>query len=221
MYRRAMLRAYAESVGLDAQAALQAFELTFEAKAPVPVATVASTADTGVDLAAPPPPVTVAAMPRRRLLTVAGGVALAAVAVLVMSGRRRDVPEPPPQTTERILQAGTAAAIDIPVPPQSAVEPPRAQAPAAPATSAAAEQPVDSSGTVALGPLVVQSNPAGARVTVNGIGWGVTPITIRNLPAGPKRVRLTKDGYVSQERTVILDPTGQPTRTRVTLPVRP
>lgn len=50
--------------------------------------------------------------------------------------------------------------------------------------------------------LVVTSEPPGARVTVNGIGWGETPITIRHLPAGPKRIRVTKDGYVAAERVV-------------------
>src|SRR5262245_56987627 len=35
--------------------------------------------------------------------------------------------------------------------------------------------------------LVVSSQPAGARVTVNGIGWGATPVTIRYLSPGLKR----------------------------------
>jgi hypothetical protein len=52
--------------------------------------------------------------------------------------------------------------------------------------------------------LVVTSRPEGARVTVNGIGWGTTPITVRHLPQGPQRVRLTKDQYLSEERVVQL-----------------
>jgi transcriptional regulator with XRE-family HTH domain len=52
--------------------------------------------------------------------------------------------------------------------------------------------------------LVVTSRPEGARVTVNGIGWGLTPITVRHLPQGPQRVRLTKDQYLSEERVVQL-----------------
>jgi hypothetical protein len=50
--------------------------------------------------------------------------------------------------------------------------------------------------------LVITSRPTGARVTVNGIGWGVTPITIRNLPPGPKLIRATKDGYIGRETSV-------------------
>jgi transcriptional regulator with XRE-family HTH domain len=52
--------------------------------------------------------------------------------------------------------------------------------------------------------LVVMSHPEGARVTVNGIAWGMTPITVRHLPQGPQRVRLSKDQYLSEERVVQL-----------------
>lgn len=64
--------------------------------------------------------------------------------------------------------------------------------------------------------LVVSTQPEGARVTVNGIGWGETPVTIRNLAPGPQRIRVVSDGYLSEERTVQL---GRGTR-RVTIPLR-
>jgi PEGA domain len=41
-------------------------------------------------------------------------------------------------------------------------------------------------------------------VTVNGIGWGVTPVTIRYLPEGDKRIRVSKDGYITEEQVVHL-----------------
>ena len=50
--------------------------------------------------------------------------------------------------------------------------------------------------------LVITSQPEGARVTVDGVGWGATPLTIRHLPEGAKRVRLTRDGYAASERVV-------------------
>jgi cytoskeletal protein RodZ len=53
--------------------------------------------------------------------------------------------------------------------------------------------------------LVVTTDPAGARVTVNGIAWGVSPVTIRHLPPGDKRIRVTKEGYDAQERVLRLD----------------
>jgi hypothetical protein len=54
------------------------------------------------------------------------------------------------------------------------------------------------------GQLRVTSTPPGARVTVNGIGWGQTPLTIGHLPLGVKTVRITREGYTSAQRTVDL-----------------
>jgi hypothetical protein len=65
--------------------------------------------------------------------------------------------------------------------------------------------------------LVVTSNPDGARVTVDGIGWGVTPLTISHLPPGDKIVRVTKDGYVAGERRVQLSGTEPSASVRLTL----
>jgi hypothetical protein len=50
----------------------------------------------------------------------------------------------------------------------------------------------------------VTSTPPGARVTINGIGWGQTPLTIGHLPLGVKTVRITREGYTSAQRTVDL-----------------
>jgi hypothetical protein len=50
--------------------------------------------------------------------------------------------------------------------------------------------------------LAVVTQPAGASVTINGVGYGRTPIRIKYLPAGPKRIRVTKDGFESEERDV-------------------
>ena len=67
--------------------------------------------------------------------------------------------------------------------------------------------------------ITVTSAPAGARVTVDGIGWGETPVTIHHLRPGQKVVRVTKAGYESQQRIV-----GGPDRlsaaVRVTLRAR-
>jgi hypothetical protein len=48
--------------------------------------------------------------------------------------------------------------------------------------------------------LLVLSQPLGARVTINGVGYGTTPARIPYLPAGPKRIRVTMDGYDTEER---------------------
>jgi hypothetical protein len=64
--------------------------------------------------------------------------------------------------------------------------------------------------------LVLITDPAGARITVNGIGWGVTPLAIRYLPEGDKRIRVSKDGYVTDERVVRVTE-GRPTRIAIRL----
>ncbi|MGH9175772.1 MAG: PEGA domain-containing protein [Vicinamibacterales bacterium] len=56
------------------------------------------------------------------------------------------------------------------------------------------------------------TEPAGARVTVDGVGRGATPITISDVPFGDKRIRVTKQGYASEERIVRVDGT-RPART--------
>jgi hypothetical protein len=68
--------------------------------------------------------------------------------------------------------------------------------------------------------VTVVSEPPGARVTVNGVGWGSTPVTIRYLALGDKRVRVTKDGFVSQERQVRVDGRRPNATVRVTLAER-
>ncbi len=50
------------------------------------------------------------------------------------------------------------------------------------------------------GELRVTSEPSGALVTVNGVGWGATPVTIRYMPFGKKLIRVTKPGYASAQR---------------------
>jgi hypothetical protein len=97
-------------------------------------------------------------------------------------------------------------------------QPGRAETPAAPNAQGPLEsaEPTARSGAVDGG-LVVESRPAGARVTVNGIGFGDTPLRIPYLPFGTKRVRIIKEGYASVERTVRVDAGTPRPRVRVTL----
>jgi hypothetical protein len=69
-------------------------------------------------------------------------------------------------------------------------------------TTAAPERPAAASSVTEL---VVTTQPTGARVTVNGIGWGVTPLAIRHMPPGEKRIRVSKDGYAAEERVLRVD----------------
>jgi hypothetical protein len=65
--------------------------------------------------------------------------------------------------------------------------------------------------------LEVITEPPGAHVTVDGIGWGVTPVTIRHLPPGSKRVRVTWDGHASTERLTTLAADRQTTSVHIAL----
>jgi PEGA domain len=66
-------------------------------------------------------------------------------------------------------------------------------------------------GAGAASGLVVVTEPTGARVTINGVGWGSTPLTIPYLPPGAKRIRVTLPGFESAERVVTVD-TGSPSQ---------
>ena len=67
------------------------------------------------------------------------------------------------------------------------------------------------------GELVIVSDPPGARVTIDGVGWGTTPLTIRHLPPGIKRIRITRAGYSAEDRRVRLTAKT----TTLTIPLRP
>jgi hypothetical protein len=67
------------------------------------------------------------------------------------------------------------------------------------AAPAAAAEPV---AAPAAPVIVVITEPEGARVTINGLAYGTTPLTIRDFPPGAKRIRVTKDGYDGEERVV-------------------
>jgi hypothetical protein len=71
------------------------------------------------------------------------------------------------------------------------------------------------------GQLVIFTEPEGARITVDGIGWGITPLTIPHLPLGDRLVRLTKDGYASEERVVRIEEGRSPVTITILLKILP
>jgi cytoskeletal protein RodZ len=192
-YRRAEIRAYAEAVHLDPSVALARLERALapeERRVPVPEA--------------PVPPKT--ARHARIESVVAIGVVIAAFVFWLATWQRTNEPA----STEAPASAPTAATgstapassgspapstVAEPVP--AALESAIGDEPAAAPAETEAEQVTDVE-------LIVVTEPEGARVTVDGIGWGVTPITIRHLAMGAKRVRVTKDGYAVEDRIVRL-----------------
>ncbi len=58
--------------------------------------------------------------------------------------------------------------------------------------------------TVPRGRLLVRSTPAGARVIVDGRDQGRTPASIGDLTRGSHRIRIERDGYVAEDRRVVV-----------------
>ena len=71
------------------------------------------------------------------------------------------------------------------------------------------------------GSLRIVSEPAGADVTVNGIRRGHTPVTVRYLAHGQKRVRVSMQGYTSEERLLDLTTARPAQAIRVVLDAAP
>lgn len=130
---------------------------------------------------------------------------------MIAVAEKPPVPPPPPEPTlapllvhpigRPVALAPIIAAIkpDFPALPAFLAPSPRPARPTRPARSnAAAPRQVVTVPTH----FVVTSDPAGANVTINGVGYGPTPVTIPFLPPGAKRIRVTKAGYQSQEQVV-------------------
>jgi hypothetical protein len=72
------------------------------------------------------------------------------------------------------------------------------------------------------GRLLVRSHPAGARVSVDGKDYGVTPATVRELAAGAHRIKITHEGFAPQERRVVISASRPSQTTTIALvPERP
>ena len=192
-YQRAQIRACAQALSLDEQLVLK--ELTRDAAPVVAAASPEAVA-----------PRVTGARVSSVLMTIG---CLVAVAVVAATQFTRD-PDPAPHPAEAVSQPASSYAVDPPIHQGDDSGSVEAREPASRATVGIAEP--DEAPAIAAVPamteLVITSHPEGARVTVDGVGWGVTPLTIRHLPAGPKRIRLTSDGYVAAERVMDVQPGG-------------
>lgn len=189
-YGRAELRTYAQVVGLDQRLALAELESAMASPETIP----SRESSRRQEATSPLPYI---------------AVAVAAIAVIAALFGRASV-EPTldiaPQV-ESLNPAEPAASLPVssPVPATAIVD----SAPASSASTiesgsgpAQAVAPVPAN---AATELVVTTQPEGARVTVNGIGWGTSPARIRYLAPGAKRIRVSKEGYVAVERVFQLD----------------
>jgi cytoskeleton protein RodZ len=229
-YRRAAIRAYARAVRLDLNLVLAEVE-----RAPSPPAR-----EPDVESVRAQKPTLF-----RKQVLVAIGVLLVTVGLgrvlverkpahdtdaQVRSARSRDIVKPAPETVSgaAVSQPALGVPAASPLPPSgtspaAAIETTRLQASAASngdlaltAGEGEASENDAAASAELITELIVSVQPEGARVTVNGIGWGTAPVTIRYLPAGQKRIRVTKDGYTTEERIVRLVE-GHPTMVDIQL----
>jgi len=222
MYRRAEVRAYARAVGLDQNAALTELERALIAAGLTP---------------APPEPHARVARPAVIVAIGIAGVAGALLATWLLwtnesveapAASARPAPAPaalPPATPTLAAapQVRGATGDAVPSVVGTAFKAPTPERASIATSSAAVSEPADTTAATAGRPvsateegLVVTSDPPGARVTLDGVGWGTTPLTIRFLPAGDRTLRVIKDGFVSEERRVHVA-SGRATTVNLTL----
>ena len=218
LYRRAEVRAYADAVGLDRGLALAQLEQVLDRSEER-------------SLPARPDP---AVEPRERNATAYAALALVALVTLWAATRAQW--QSAPQVIDPVSAATPAAApmaaasaaqpvetAPDGIPPDAAAGAPVEPQPPAlpvPAAAMATDAPADVAAPAAVDvALVVTSAPDGARVLVDGIGWGQTPITIRHVPPGDRRLRVVRDGYVSHEQRVRIG--GSRARTAVHVDLKP
>jgi cytoskeletal protein RodZ len=195
LYRRLKIRAYARALHFD-QDALAHLEHLLRSTEPPPAPLVVS--DTATDETTP--------LEKGVLMVLAaiGAVLLMGWAMRGGEDSGPGVPQPKSAKPAQLQQTTPAEEEEATTPEPgtvgdsavATVGSPEPQ-PAPASTSAETEPRVVQSQTTEL---LITSDPPGARVTVDGIGWGSTPVTIRHVSPGIRHIRVTKDGYQSEER---------------------
>ena len=194
LYRRAIVRQYAETIGLNVEQTIRDLErvstdVDVDAES---LEAFARRGDAGSS------PFTTAWWSSAAALVVLGAAAALATA-WYRAGTA--APAAPPVTANAPTPEAEAPAIAL----VAATEAVRANAGDIELATEPAVSPTPTeTGSVAddatEGELRITSEPAGALVTVNGVGWGPTPVTIRYMPFGRKVIRAAKPGYVSAQR---------------------
>jgi len=220
-YRRAIVRQYAKAVGLDEQEALRDLasvgrEDDSDTQSLEPVA------ERRMDAGS-------SSFPPTMRSSAAALVFLGAVAVVATAWYRAGTTTPaadaPVTTASALAPEADAPAIALVAETKgvraNAGDIELATAPAVSQTPTQTQTETET-GNVAAddateGELRVTSEPSGALVTVNGIAWGQTPVTIRYLPFGKKLIRATKPGYVSGQRVFDFGPDQRVRSVRVQL----
>jgi len=187
-YQRAELRTYAQAVGLDQRLALEKLQSELApAESHEPSRRARSTPTSTSPL--PYIAVAVAGIAVVAVLFVRADVeptsGLSTTTETSIASSPDSQPAASSQEPTPVSDAAQPAVVALAAPAQTAVEPTLAPAPVAVVTQ-----------------LVISTEPEGARITVNGIGWGSSPATIPYLEPGQKRIRVSKEGYAAVERVL-------------------
>jgi cytoskeletal protein RodZ len=185
VYRHGHLRTYAEALGLDPKKVLKQFDEEFGD--PYPAAFHGRPRTSFRDL---PPMVRSGFLPASLVMLIGG-----AMAVVDVSNNNVTATQPPPQIQHRSQEAIQTVQT---VPDSVAVVPPG--------------EDVEPIAADIEGELRIVSKPEGARVTVNGIARGQTPLRVRYLPIGTYTIRVIQPGYKIAQTVIALRP-DEPNRT--------
>jgi cytoskeleton protein RodZ len=209
MYRRAEVRAYAQAVGLDQNVALAELENAL---------LVSGTEDPEPEALQTPDSIERRHQITATLSTVAaGGILLILWQLWTKPPAERATPQPAPAAASPEVRPDTPASAPASAPTAATpTEPSLPLSPPVPAPTLPVSATAATSAADAANSLSITSDPAGARVTVDGIGRGTTPVTIRFLTPGERTLRVIKDGYASEERSVRITD-GRPTSVHVPL----
>lgn len=197
-YRRGEVRAFAEAVGLDKTVALKQLDEALPEPDP--------------DL---PPAIPVEPIEPRSSWGSAASLLIAVVGLIALLFWNRGAT--PARSSASSTEASPEASSAQPAPQAS----PAATAPPVPLAGVPSTEPVGPILSPVHPVLVVSSDPPGARVVVDDIGRGTTPATIEFLSFGEHRVRIVRDGYLSDERRIALTAKRPTTTVQVDLkPIR-
>jgi hypothetical protein len=83
-------------------------------------------------------------------------------------------------------------------PDAQSTDTPAPRAPSGPGATGAPSAPAK------IGRLLVRSTPSGASVEVDGEARGVTPLALRDLDLGAREILVSRRGYESEERRIVL-----------------
>lgn len=151
--------------------------------------------DLGASLQPHAPPTPAAESPNRPWPIVAIFMVFAVLAALSVGFFLR-APRPTPVPEKKGVEE---TIVEL---PSSAPPVPNASASATPAPIATADKPEPK--VSQPGRLLIRSTPADADVIVNGTPRGKTPLALRDLALGSYTIRVARDGYVAEERTLRL-----------------